>query len=101
MKATKKPSVEKEISVGKFSTISKQVVFNYVTIITQILLAPLLVALLTRTLSVSEYGVYSLLMVFVFFSISFLELGLSQYIITKVSGLEHSEKVRTFFSILR
>ena len=101
MKATKKQSVEKEISVGKFSTISKQVVFNYVTIITQILLAPLLVALLTRTLSVSEYGVYSLLMVFVFFSISFLELGLSQYIITKVSGLEHSEKVRTFFSILR
>ena len=61
------PSIEKELEVEKFSKISKQVGFNYFTIIAQILLAPLLVALLTRTLTVSEYGVYSLLMVFVFF----------------------------------
>ncbi len=93
--------VEKDISREKFSKITKQVGFNYATIIAQILLAPVLVALLTRTLSVSEYGVYSLLMVFVFFSVSFFELGLSQFIITKLSGQEELERIKAFFSIAK
>ena len=95
------PSIEKELEVEKFSKISKQVGFNYFTIIAQILLAPLLVALLTRTLTVSEYGVYSLLMVFVFFAISFLELGFSQFIITKLSGVEPEKRAQLFGSILK
>lgn len=94
-------NIEKDIDRKKFATITKQVGFNYATITTQILLAPLLVALLTRTLTVSEFGVYSLLLVFVFFSVSALELGLSQFIITKISGMEDREKLRSFFSLLK
>ncbi len=101
MKKGKEIVVEQEIEVDKFSRISKQVGFNYFTIIAQILLAPLLVALLTRTLTVSEYGVYSLLMVFVFFAISFLELGFSQFIITKLSAVEDLKRAQLFGSILK
>ncbi|MBI5061305.1 MAG: hypothetical protein HZB67_03245 [Candidatus Aenigmarchaeota archaeon] len=51
-----KIDVEKDISSEKFSKITRQVGFNYATVIAQILLAPVLVALLTKTLTVSEYG---------------------------------------------
>ncbi len=101
VKKPKENGVEKDIEVEKFSKISSQVGFNYFTIIAQILLAPLLVALLTRTLSVSEFGVYSLLMVFVFFAVSFLELGLSQFVITKLSGVEPVKRAGLFGALLK
>lgn len=92
---------EKTIDREKLSKITKQVGFNYITIIAQILLAPVLIAILTRTLTVYEYGVYSLLTAFVLLLMSFFELGVSQYIITKLSGAEIKERVKNFYSILK
>jgi len=84
----------------KYKKIVKEVGFSYLTQGLQILIAPLLVILLTRVLSVEEFGIYSILSATVLLSISFLELGFTQYIVIKLSGVEEKSRIQAFFSIV-
>lgn len=83
-----------------YSKIAKQLAANYWALFLGLVVSPLLIVLLTRTLSVAEYGIYALLSVTVSISMVVLDLGLSQYIIAKLSGLSSEERSKHFFSLL-
>lgn len=70
--------------------------FSFLTIIFQLLL----VVILTRRLSIQEFGVYSLLSATLAILNSFLRFGIESYITTKIPGLEDEKRVRTIITIL-
>jgi O-antigen/teichoic acid export membrane protein len=74
-----------------------QVGVTYATVILGILISPLLPFILTRTLSLEDYGVYSLFFAFVQLLIVLFEFGLSQYILTKLPG--EQQRLKHFISI--
>jgi len=82
-----------------YSKIIKQTGFLYFTTILSLIFSPILVIILTRTLTVSEYGVYSIIAVSLTTLVFVLELGIPQYIMTRLTGIEKNEKASRFFSI--
>ena len=84
---------------NRYHKIGFQVLFFYFTMSLTILLGPLLIVLLTRILSVTEWGIYS-----IFHSTKnvlsvLLELGAATYIITKFSGETPKRKKECFTSL--
>ncbi len=79
--------------------ITRQIGFSYLSTVLLFLISPLLVILLTRNLSVSQYGVYSVLAVTVSVAAVLLDLGLSQYIISRLSGIRPALRTRAFLTI--
>ncbi len=86
--------------IDYYLNMSKQMgisyLFSFLTIIFQLLL----VAILTRKLSIQEFGVYSLLSAALAILNSFLRFGIESYITTKIPGLEDEKRVRTIITIL-
>lgn len=84
----------------KYIKITGQISFSYITFFMQVALAPFIIVLLTRTLTVAEYGVYTLISAFAMFATAFLELGFSQYNLTRLPGKQRKEMASSFFSII-
>jgi len=80
--------------------ISKQMGISYAFSFLTILFQLLLVMILTRKLSIQEFGVYSLLFTVLAILNSFLRFGVESYIITKIPGLDHEKRIRTIITIL-
>lgn len=80
--------------------ISKQVSISYFFSFLTIAFQPLLIALLTRTLSIEGYGIYSLLFVTVSLLSVFFRFGFVQYITSKIPGLNEEDRVRSIISLL-
>jgi len=83
-----------------FKKVAKQLVLKYFFQIVIFILTPLFIALLTRNFSLKDYGAYSLIAVTISIISSFLDLGLSQFIISKLSAYNKLKKNIYFFSIL-
>ncbi|MEM2916595.1 MAG: polysaccharide biosynthesis C-terminal domain-containing protein [Candidatus Woesearchaeota archaeon] len=79
--------------------ITRQIGFSYFSTVLLFLVSPLLVVLLTRNLSVSHYGIYSILAVTVGVAGVLLDLGLSQYIISRLAGIQPKERTRAFLTL--
>jgi O-antigen/teichoic acid export membrane protein len=79
--------------------ISKQIAFSYASTILLFLVTPLLVFLLTRTLSIAQYGIYSVLAVTVNVAGVLLDLGLSQYIMSRLAGIAPQARAKAFFTL--
>lgn len=62
--------------------------------------SPLLVFLLTRNLTVAEFGVYSLFATSIAIFSVVLDLGLSQYMMTKLPSFKRKDQLVSFFSFL-
>ncbi|NQV08824.1 polysaccharide biosynthesis C-terminal domain-containing protein [Candidatus Woesearchaeota archaeon] len=85
---------------AKYHRITKQLGFSYFFMILTFLIGPFLIFLLTRTLSVKEFGIYSLLASTVAIFTVILDLGFHKYIVTKLSGLNYLKGIKHFFSLL-
>lgn len=86
--------------VEKYKKISREIGFSYLITILQVLFAPLIVALLTRVLGPGRYGAYVLLFAFISFGSLVLQLGISQYLMTKLQSYEKKSWPLHFFSLL-
>ena len=84
----------------KYTKITRQIGVSFVFMSLTILCSPILIFLLTRSLTLTEFGVYSILSATIALSSSILSLGLPSYIIRALSGKERAEKIDSFFSIL-
>ncbi|HLC65823.1 MAG TPA: oligosaccharide flippase family protein [Candidatus Nanoarchaeia archaeon] len=84
----------------KYHKISRQIGFSYANIILSLLLGPIAIFVLTRGLSVAEYGVYSILSALLSTAVVIFDLGLSQYILAKLSGMEKKSLPKAFYSLL-
>ena len=84
----------------KYHKITKQIGFSYLFTILTFVLSPILIVLLTRTLSITEYGVYSILSATISILKSIFILGLSGFIITRLPSFKYPKKVRAMFSII-
>ncbi|MFH1073030.1 MAG: oligosaccharide flippase family protein [Nanoarchaeota archaeon] len=78
--------------------IVRQIEFSYIIILLGMIIAPFLPFVLTRTLSLQEYGVYSLYYSFTQLFVVLLEFALSQYIITKLPAERQGERIKDFLS---
>lgn len=83
----------------QYFRISKQIIINYLALFTSFIFGPISLSLLTRNLSVSEYGVYSLLSITVTIVAIILDLGFPYYIIARLSGEEYELKKKAFSTI--
>jgi O-antigen/teichoic acid export membrane protein len=83
-----------------YARITRQIGFSYLSTLLLFILSPILVIILTRNLSVSQYGVYSILAVTINVSAVILSLGLSQYIISQLAGIPAKNQIRSFLTIL-
>jgi len=79
--------------------ITKQIGFSYLSTILTFLISPLLVFLLTRTLTVAQYGIYAILAITVNVAGVLLDLGLSQYIMSRLAGIPTKQRARSFFTL--
>lgn len=84
----------------KYSRIVKQMGVSYSFTILSFIFSPILIFLLTRNLSVAEYGVYSILAATVAMLSTFLGLSLNTFIITKLPGMNYYKRVKSMASIL-
>ncbi|MFC1768253.1 oligosaccharide flippase family protein [Nanoarchaeota archaeon] len=84
----------------KYQRISWQIAISYLNLALTLLLGPLLIASLTRGLSISEYGVYAIFSATIATLVVILDFGLSQYIVTKLSGINSKKRLNTFYSLL-
>ena len=80
--------------------ISKQMGISYVSSFLIIIFQLLLIVILTRKLTIQEFGVYSLLSAALAILNSFLRFGIESYIVTKIPGLDQEKRVRTIITIL-
>lgn len=80
--------------------ITRQIGFSYASTLIVFLINPLLVFLLTRSLSVEHYGVYAVLAATVNVAGVLLDLGLSQYLMSQLAGAHPKQRARGFFSLL-
>lgn len=83
----------------EYIRIIRQTGINYLSLIFINIIGIVLIFLLTRNLTIAEYGVYSLLAVLIMVFPFVLNLGLDQFIITKLSGIPLPQKKRYFFSL--
>ncbi len=84
----------------KYAKIGKEIGFSYLITVLQILFAPIIVALLTRTLGPGRYGVYVLLFALISFGSLVFQLGIPQYLIAKIYGYKKQEWPQVFFTML-
>jgi len=83
----------------KYLQIGRQIGVSYVTMILTSILGALSIFFLTRGLTVAEYGIYALLVSTAQICAVVFDLGLSQYILTKLPGQNIISRVKEFFSI--
>lgn len=83
-----------------YHKISWQIIISYFFNLLIIVSQPLLIALLTRFLTVEEYGVYSLLFGTISFLSVFLRFGISEYIRNKLPGLPEEIRIKRIILIL-
>ena len=84
----------------KYLRLSGQIGISYFFNLLIILFQPLLISLLTRVLTVEEYGVYSLLFTTISILSVILRLGLVDFIRTKVPGMREEVRARNLFTLL-
>ena len=84
----------------KYGIIARQIGISYFFMTLSFILGPVLIFLLTRNLSVAEYGVYSIFSVTIAILSTFLTLSLNGFIITKLPGQDYYKKVKSMASIL-
>lgn len=82
-----------------YRKILKQFSVSYFFVLLSFVSSPILIFLLTRTLSVEEYGIYAILAASISFLHSFFLLGFPYYIRTKIPGLPEKKKLQSIFSI--
>ncbi|MBU1632425.1 MAG: polysaccharide biosynthesis C-terminal domain-containing protein [Nanoarchaeota archaeon] len=83
-----------------YRSISRQLGVSYILNLLTYFLGPFLILLLTRNLTLEQFGVYSIFSATIAMFSVLLELGVSQYVITKLPSFEYSIKVFSFFSLL-
>jgi O-antigen/teichoic acid export membrane protein len=83
-----------------YSRISGQVIFSNSLLLFTILISPALLALLTRVLSVEDYGVYSLLSAFVSLLALGLVFGMSNFILARLPGQAKEVQAKKFWKIV-
>lgn len=64
-----------------------------------VLISPFFIFILTRNLSIIDFGVYSLLAISIDIVIVILDMGLPSFITTRLSGINIKTKISYFFSI--
>ncbi|MBW2996324.1 lipopolysaccharide biosynthesis protein [Candidatus Woesearchaeota archaeon] len=79
--------------------ISKQIGLSYIIKGIYFLLGPLFLIVLTRNLTIIDFGIYSLLVVGINVASTLFEVGISQYFITKLPGENLETKTKTFYSL--
>ncbi len=84
----------------KYFNLSKQIGASYFFNILIILFQPLLTALLTRTLSIEEYGTYSLLLATITLLSVLFRFGIVEYIRNKIPGLVEDTRIKTIIILL-
>lgn len=82
-----------------YTHITKQMGFSYASTLLLFVINPLLIVLLTRTLTVAEYGTYAVLAVTISVASVLLDLGLSQYILSKLAGAPARHRIPAFQSL--
>jgi len=83
-----------------YKKIGKEIGFSYGITILQLLLAPLIVAMLTRVLTPGRYGAYVLFAALISFGAMVLQMGMSQFFLTKLHSYKEKKWPIVFFSIL-
>ncbi|MBU0981022.1 MAG: polysaccharide biosynthesis C-terminal domain-containing protein [Nanoarchaeota archaeon] len=81
-------------------TMTRHLTFSYFSLVVGMIISPVLLAILTRILSVEEYGVYTLLATTAVLAGVILDLGISQFIITKLPGMRKKDKLTYSSSLL-
>jgi O-antigen/teichoic acid export membrane protein len=89
-----------EKMVENYTKIARQVSITYFFSILVFITSPFLTSLLTRHLSIAEFGGYSIFSVTISFLIVVLDLGFAHYIVTKLSGRPQAMAERSMLSIL-
>ncbi|MBW2975182.1 polysaccharide biosynthesis C-terminal domain-containing protein [Candidatus Woesearchaeota archaeon] len=83
-----------------YGIIARQMGVSYLFTILSFIFGPVLIILLTRNLSVAEYGVYSILAATIAVLSVFLNLALNAFIINKLPGENYYTRVKSMASIL-
>jgi len=83
-----------------YTKISKQIGVSYFFNFLLLIFQPLLIGLLTRVLSIKDFGIYSLLFTTISLLTVFFRFGLVEYIRNKVPGLKEEERVKTIMTLL-
>jgi O-antigen/teichoic acid export membrane protein len=86
--------------MSKSRKISGEVAFSYFIIALNVVLGPILIILLTRTLGVELYGVFMLLVALISLLSLVLQPGLSQYLVARLPGMPKKMWPQIFHSIL-
>ncbi|MDP7260442.1 MAG: polysaccharide biosynthesis C-terminal domain-containing protein [archaeon] len=86
--------------MSKSQKISGEVAFSYFIIALNLVLSPILIILLTRTLGVELYGVFMLLVALISLLSLLLQPGLSQYLVARLPELPKKKWSQVFHSIL-
>jgi len=82
-----------------YKKITQQVGVTYIFTFLTFVFSPVLTFVLTRTLSITEFGIFSILSATITVITTILVFGLPYFIITKLSGYKRTKKVRTIVSI--
>ncbi|MFH1916004.1 MAG: oligosaccharide flippase family protein [Nanoarchaeota archaeon] len=80
--------------------IIKQIGYTYILVLIGLVITPFLPILLTRTISLQEYGVYSLFSALIQLAVVILELSLTQYLLTHIPDKKPEERHTIFISTL-
>ncbi len=83
-----------------YRRITKQFGISYFFTFLIFIFTPILTFLLTRFLSVEEFGIYSILAATVAVLTDLLIFGMPSYVVTKLSGFKYKKKIESIFSIL-
>jgi len=83
-----------------YITIGKNISISYFAYFLVFLANPLLVVLLTRFLSVADYGVFALLNVTISVGVVLLNVGFTDYLQTKLPGANKRHRIGVFFTLL-
>ncbi len=82
-----------------YKKITQQFGVSYIFTFLIFIFSPVLTFLLTRTLSVTEYGIFSILSATITVLTTLLVFGLPFFVVTKLSGYKHVQKVKAIISI--
>jgi len=80
----------------QYKTITKQILFNYIIKALDFGLMFLLFMVLTRVLSVSDFGIYSILSVTILLLSGILRFGLDEFLVRDVAGKRGKIKIKKF-----
>ncbi len=82
-----------------YSRIGRQIGVSYLTIVLNFIISPLFIVILSRALSVAEYGIFSILTVTASVASVVFNLGIPEYVLAKLPGLKDNERISRFFSL--